>query len=128
MDLPIKLFRLSIRRHLYRYKWHVTVRLVCLNSTVIPSVKASIKTYTLSYCLVFLIPSILTGIPSVYTDDIFPSVFTNRVSTWKNLIGKSIYKNLHIIVLFGFFNSLYSDWDFLGIYRWYISVGIYQQS
>jgi hypothetical protein len=40
-----------------------------------------------------------------------------------NFVSNGICKNLHVIVLFGFFYSFYSDWDFLDIYQRHISIG-----
>jgi hypothetical protein len=45
-----------------------------------------------------------------------------------NCIGNCICKSLHVIALFGFFYSFYSDCDSLDIYRWYIFVGAYRWS
>ena len=65
----------------------------CLNPIVIPLVTTSVKTYTSSYCLFFfLISSILTRIPSVYINDIFLLVNTERVSDEKNSVGKDHHK------------------------------------
>jgi hypothetical protein len=74
------------------YECHVIVWFSCLNPTVISSVTVSVKTYTSSFCLVVFIPSIPTEIPSVYTDDIFPSVFTDGLSNGKNSVGKDHHK------------------------------------
>jgi len=52
----------------------------------------SVKTYTSLYCLVVFILSIPTKIPSVYTDDIFPSVFIDGLSNGKNSVGKDHHK------------------------------------
>jgi len=43
-----------------------------------------------------------------------------------NFIGNCICKNIHVIALFVFFNSFYSDCYSLGIYQWHISFGVYR--
>jgi hypothetical protein len=55
----------------------------CLNPTIILLVTAFVKTYTSSHYLDFFIPYIPTIILLVYTNDIFPSVFTDEVSDGK---------------------------------------------
>jgi hypothetical protein len=89
---------LSVRSYIKYYQWnyfdgdsidhsiyqcHITVWFAFLNPIVILSVTAFVKTYIPSHCLIFFIPSISTAIPSVYTNDIFPLVFTDRVSNEK---------------------------------------------
>jgi hypothetical protein len=83
MDFLTELFQRWLHWSFCWYQCHITVRFACLNSTVISLVIASVKTYMSSHYLYFLIPSIPTAIPSVYTNDIFLSVFTDRVSDGK---------------------------------------------
>lgn len=75
-----------------RYKRHVTVRFTCLNSIVILSVTVFVTTYKSSNYLDFFISSIPTGIPSVYTDDIFILVDTNEISDEKYPVSKNYHK------------------------------------
>lgn len=75
-----------------RYKRHVTVRFTCLNSIVILSVTVFVTTYKSSNYLDFFISSIPTGIPSVYTDDIFILVDTDEISDEKYSVSKNYRK------------------------------------
>lgn len=63
--------------------WYVIEWFARLNYTVILLVITSVILFG------FYIP---TRIPSVYTENIFPSVFIDGVSDEKNLVGKDYYR------------------------------------
>ena len=59
-----------------------------LNLTIILSVKSSIKTFTSSHCFVFENSLYSVVIPSVYSDRMIMSVYTDGFSKEKNSVGK----------------------------------------
>jgi hypothetical protein len=78
-----------------------------LNPNVFPSVKLSTKTYMSShnffFFFVFYIPF---GIPSVYTDGLFLSLYTDSFSDGKNIVSKYHCK-IPMKKTFGNFSCIY---------------------
>jgi hypothetical protein len=78
------------------------------------------------YCLVFFIPSILTAILLIYTDDIFLSVFTDGVNDEKIwLVNITKYKILieKIRQYFHLYLSIFLQWRLLFLANEFIENG-----